>query len=73
MPGTRVSTAEAFDWSHEDRYISNDGKGPLVARILCVSRGVADMERWPLRGGARVRFTLPVKFLRSTSCGWRKK
>lgn len=63
-----------FEWDQNDRYRSNGGKGPLTARILCVARGVAQMERW--RGaegeGRSQRFQLPVSYLKSPRCGWRK-
>lgn len=61
-----------FEWDQNDRYISNHGTGPMIARILCATDKTVTMERW-LRAhpeGRRTRFELPIKFLRSPSCGW---
>lgn len=55
-------------------YLSNYGKGPMIARLISVKDGVVTMERKPsLLGRSRwIRFTLSEKFLHSRSCGWRK-
>lgn len=62
----------SFEWNQEDRYISNHGAGPMVARILCATDKTVTMERWmKMRPeGRRTRFELPTGFLRSPSCGW---
>lgn len=60
-----------FEWSHEDQYRSNDGRGPLTARILCVSFDKVTMERFGPKGGRRTRFELPLKFFLSPRCGWK--
>ncbi len=53
-------------------YRSNNGKGPLMARIVRVVGDVATMERWnPSRPRRREQFTLPLAFLSSPHCGWR--
>ena len=63
-----------FDWGTEDRFLSNNGNGPLEARILSIANGVAKMERRNRGGGGLpVRFTLTERFLQSPHCGWRKK
>ncbi len=60
-----------MNWSPDDVYRSNNGHGPLRACILSVSNGLATMERWPIKGGRRTRFELPVKYLKSPRCGWK--
>jgi hypothetical protein len=60
-----------FEWDHDARYRSNDGKGPLTARILCATTDEVTMERWSNEHGKRTRFTLPLKFFLSPRCGWR--
>jgi hypothetical protein len=62
-----------FEWDQNDRYLSNDGKGPLTARILCVTQDTVKLERWNksrIRG--HVRFELPLKFFVSPRCGWKR-
>lgn len=62
-----------FDWDTSDRFISNNGTGPLIARILAVADGKARMERWHRRNPKRTtQFELMIRFLQSTACGWRK-
>lgn len=65
---------KTFDWGTEDRYRSNYGKGPIMARILAVANGEAKMERWHERrpNGRRERFVLRVSYLTSPRCGWRR-
>jgi hypothetical protein len=61
-----------FEWTHEDRYRSNDGKGPMVARILCATATTVKLEQWNEKrpDGRRTRFELPLKFFCSRKCGW---
>lgn len=63
-----------FEWSHEDRFRSNGGKGPLISRILCATDKYLKMELWNERSKnpQRRQFKLSAKFLSSPSCGWRK-
>lgn len=64
---------DALDWDVTDRFISNNGAGPLVARILYVGDGVAHLVRTrKMHGAFSVRFELPISFLKSKSCGWRR-
>lgn len=60
----------------EEIYLSNNGNGPGIARIISVSTssGTVVMERKPSAQSKRkwVRFTLSEKFFQSKSCGWRK-
>lgn len=67
-PGTKEM--RGMEWSKEDVYLSNNGTGPLIARILCIANGVATMERRNKRGKRWQRFELPVKYLTSKKCGW---
>lgn len=57
------------DWGREDRYVSDYGNGPLIARILCVAKDEVVMERKTPRGRWK-RFTLPYEFAKSEACGW---
>lgn len=59
-------------WSYETRWISNDGRGPLVARCLDERGDVFTFERWnpKAKKPRRVRFKLSLRFLESASCGW---
>lgn len=54
------------------RYRSNNGKGPMVARIIGVTNESVKMERWYEKNprSRRVSFELPISFLDSPSCGW---
>ena len=65
-----------FDWGGSERFRSNNGLGPLRARILCIADGVVTMERWAgdkqERAKKFVRFDLPLSYLKSKSCGWRR-
>ena len=62
-----------FDWDQSDRFISNYGDGPLMARILSVENGVAKMERWHKADPAgTTTFLLPIKDLFRDTCGWKK-
>lgn len=61
-----------FDWAHEDLYRSNNGAGPLTARILCATNTVVTMKRWRRSEDNAVVFKLPLRFLLSSNCGWRK-
>jgi hypothetical protein len=62
-----------FEWAKEDRFRSNYGSGPLVARILSATDKDLRMERWPQSGGRKTRFTLSLKFFLSPRCGWVKR
>lgn len=62
---------EPFQWNQSDRYRSNNGAGPLTARILRVVDGAATMERWHTDPRKAVRFELLVSFLQSERCGWK--
>jgi hypothetical protein len=69
------SPTEAFDWGWEDRYRSNHGKGPYMARVLAVSNGEVQMERWDTRQGKRAkhtRFMLRLSYLTGPTCGWKR-
>lgn len=61
-----------FEWDQTDRYRSNDGAGPLTARILCVTNDEVLIERWHHRASKAKRFRLPLRFFLSPRCGWRK-
>lgn len=65
-----------LDWNLSDRFYSNNGAGPLTARILSVADNRVMMERWvgrtPTPRGRPVRFSLSVSFFRSERCGWKK-
>lgn len=67
-----MKPSEEIDWSITDRFRSNDGTGPLTARILSVSRGIVRMERWRNDPKKTVRFELSERFFLSPRCGWRK-
>lgn len=61
---------EQFDWDLSDRYISNNGDGPLTARILACTDKEITLERW--KGKRSTKFTLPLEFFLSSRCGWEK-
>ncbi len=61
-----------LDWSPDDIYRSNNGHGPLRARILSVSHGKATMERWNEKGSRKDRYEISVAYLMSPRCGWKK-
>jgi hypothetical protein len=63
-----------FEWSHEDRYMSNDGRGPLMARILCATEKIVTLERWNAKNKRPKHLTFPLslKFFTSQRCGWKK-
>ena len=60
-----------FEWDQNDRYASNEGKGPMVARILCATDKTVTIERWRVNGKQVRRFELPLKFFLSDRCGWK--
>lgn len=60
-----------FEWDNEDRWRSNFGAGPLIARVLCATNKVVKLERWNERGSRITRFELPLEFFLSERCGWR--
>ncbi len=55
-----------------DHFTSNNGSGPLLARITGIAQGVAYMERWKNGSTYKTAFTLPVRYLLSPRCGWKK-
>ena len=63
-----------MQWKPEDRFKSNYGKGPLVARILSETPKFLEMELWngTSKKPRRRQFKLSAKFLASPNCGWRK-
>ncbi len=61
-----------FEWDQNDRYVSNNGSGPLLARILCATSKTVTMERWRVDGKKVHRFELPLKFFLSDRCGWKR-
>lgn len=61
-----------FEWDQNEIWLSNEGRGPDKARILAVARGVAFMESWSREGGRKHLFEIPVRFLFSGECGWRR-
>lgn len=63
-----------FKWSPNDRFRSNDGKGPMVARILAETPKYLEMELWNERSKnpRRRQFKLSAKFMASPTCGWKK-
>ena len=64
----------AMEWKPEDRFRSNRGKGPLVARILGETPKCLEMELWNERhkNPIRRKFRLSARFLASPNCRWRK-
>jgi len=63
-----------FEWSQEDRYLSNDGRGPIMARILCVDGKIVTLEKWNSKSKKprKEAFPLSLKFFTSDRCGWKK-
>jgi hypothetical protein len=63
-----------FEWSHEDRYLSNYGRGPLMARVLSATDKIVVLERWNSKNKRPTKLTFPLslKFFTSPRCGWRK-
>lgn len=56
----------------DEIYRSNNGKGPLRARILKWQDGWLTLERWNRRRPERrMKFMLPERFWMSDGCGWR--
>lgn len=57
-------------------FLSNDGAGPLSARLLWIAGDTARMKRWRGREYDKstkvVYFELPVRFLSSKKCGWKQ-
>lgn len=67
-----VTKTRYFD--PDARYRSNDGKGPLIARMVDVTETDFVMERWHSGKTARkTKFEIPIWFLLySPRCGWRR-
>jgi hypothetical protein len=59
------------EWDLGERYYSNGGKGPQVARILSWCDGVLTLERKMPRAKNWERFQLKERYWLSRSCGWR--
>ena len=59
-----------LEWNQQDRFRSNDGVGPLTARILCATDREVTMERWHGNWRKAKRFVLSLKFFMSPACGW---
>lgn len=63
-----------FTWCESDRFKSNGGHGPLVARIVDEKGDSLIMERWNAKSPKRrTTFVLPVKYLMSPRCGWKRE
>lgn len=63
-----------FEWSHEDRWMSNNGKGPMMARVLSATDKIVHLERWNSKN-KRPRpkqFPLSLRFFTSERCGWKR-
>lgn len=58
----------------DGEFRSNDGRGPLRARVLHDDGDTVTLERWDERvpGSRRVRFQLKKWFMASASSGWRR-
>jgi len=67
-----MERAVKFEWSQEDRYMSNDGRGPVMARILCVDGKIVTLEKWNSKSQKprNETFRLSLKFFTSDRCGW---
>ena len=64
----------SFEWNHEDVYLSNNGRGPLKARILCATDKTVTIEWWKKPGRKnqkRTRCKMPLTFFNSPRCGWK--
>lgn len=63
-----------MEWTTEDRFKSNSGKGPLVARILSETPQFLEMELWngASKKPRRRKFRLSAQFLASPNCRWKK-
>lgn len=63
-----------MEWKAEDRFKSNRGKGPLVARILGETPKFLEMELWNglSKKPRRRQFKLSARFLASKYCAWKK-
>lgn len=55
-------------------YRSNNGKGPLRARLVAADNRTVTLERWDERSKRKRRtvFKLPRRFFVSASCGWKE-
>lgn len=70
-PHTVENEITSMEWDSTDIYYSNNGAGPLMARILYATNDTVHMERWHLTGQARRRFELPISYFLSPRCGWK--
>lgn len=64
------------DGTRQLLYRSNNGKGPMLARIVHDDGQTVIMERWNEKSDPKGRhitsFRLPSQFLDSPQCGWAK-
>ena len=63
------------EWDISDRFVSNEGRGPLICRILSWCDGELHLEyvgRYTPGGKKNARFVLTEKFWTSRRCGWRR-
>lgn len=62
------------DWDSRTVYRSNEGDGPLRARIVSESpRGTYNMVRWNAKSPNRTtKFSVSADLLDSNRTGWRK-
>ena len=58
----------------DEIYLSNNGKGPGIARVISISNGVVTFEYKSKLSSHRkwTRSNLPEVYWLSKSCGWRK-
>lgn len=63
-----------LEWHPEDRYLSNNGSGPMMARILRATDKIVTLEKWNTKSKRprRDSFPLSVAFFTSPRCGWKK-
>lgn len=58
----------------DNLYYSNDGRGPFVARVVNIDRGIVTLEYRRESGrGKWTTITLSEEFLKSKACGWKKR
>lgn len=53
-------------------YKSNNGRGPLCARVIADDGEFVTMERWNEKRPKRTTFQMPRWFLGSPACGWKR-
>lgn len=73
IDATRIPTPEHVDVLGDTLFRSNNGCGPLWAKIVRYDENdLVLMERWRTPTGRRTRFYLPRRVLWSTKCGWKR-